>query len=72
MNTPTPTTDWVGDRAGCNFCDEFTFVEAEVRGKVDEPKARARGEFGRLFGDDGQEEYGAKKKREDFEKLFGD
>ena len=28
-----PNTDWVGDRAGGNFCDEFEFCDAIERGE---------------------------------------
>lgn len=66
-----PNTDWVGDRAGCNFCDEFTFADAELDAKGGTRKAKARDALGQLFGD----EDGVKEKpegRDAFRKLFGD
>jgi hypothetical protein len=45
-----PNTDWVGDRAGANFCDEFTFRDARAA-PGDAPAGDARAGFDALFGD---------------------
>ncbi len=46
-----PNTDWVGDRAGANFCDEFDFKHMhEEQGKAD-AETKAKGQFDRLFGE---------------------
>ncbi len=47
-----PTTDWVGDCAGCNFCDEFTFADSDAAGKDDKKASQARDAWAGLFGDD--------------------
>jgi hypothetical protein len=60
-----PTTDWVGDRAGCNFCDEFTFADAKTGGGK---KDKASGVLDQLLGGESEE----KKTVDDFKKLFGD
>lgn len=67
-----PTTDWVGDRAGCNFCDEFTFADAEARAEDAGRKAQARDTFGQLLGDAGAGKPGRSEGRGAFNKLFGD
>jgi len=65
-----PTTEWVGDKIGCNFCDEFEFVEAEVVAAADGAADQARETFDKLFG------MGDHKKEEerpnDFNRLFGE
>ena len=46
-----PTTDWVGDRAGPNFCDDFEFGEhgpTQNNAKQDQ----ARDALGKLFGEE--------------------
>ena len=68
-----PNTEWVGDRAGLNYCDEFEFAEASgaagATGKAD----KARDALGALFGEavEGTDTTrdGAKSS---FDKLFGD
>lgn len=46
-----PTTDWVADKAGANFCDEFQFREdAAQDGNGEEQQARKK--LGLLFGED--------------------
>ena len=45
-----PTTDWVGDKAGANFCDEFVFREHVAAGPTDDA-AQARGAFDNIFGE---------------------
>ncbi len=64
-----PTTDWVGDRAGANFCDEFEFVDTEAPGQ-DDGRGDARDAFEGLFG--GGTGPAKKGGREDFDKLFGE
>jgi hypothetical protein len=46
-----PNTDWVGDRRGPNFCDEFDFA---APGAPRDPHRtdEARQAFGELFGDE--------------------
>jgi hypothetical protein len=61
-----PNTDWVGDRAGANFCDEFEF-RAVGGAPGGDRAADARSGFDALFGDDG-EESAAPKSLDD---LFG-
>ncbi len=64
-----PNTEWVGDRAGCNFCDEFEFADTQpgaTRGDV--KKAQARDALRSLFdGDADTMPTGA----DAFDKLFG-
>lgn len=74
-----PNTDWVSDRAGLNFCDEFTFrthkdskananddarAQAEALLGSDEGKAPSLDD---LFGDVKSED----DPKDDFDKLFG-
>lgn len=65
-----PTTDWVGDREGCNFCDEFEFIDGEEAVSDPESAKQARSALDSLFGD------GPTVKEADrldaFKKLFGD
>jgi hypothetical protein len=44
-----PTTDWVGDKGGANFCNEFTFKDADggTAGKD-----RPRDALDKLFGEE--------------------
>ncbi len=65
-----PTTDWVGDREGCNFCDEFEFIETGLGGKETSKEDSARKAAYGLFGDEDAKP--APKGAEGFEKLFGD
>lgn len=65
-----PTTDWVGDRAGCNFCDEFEFADGEKNKKHDAAKDKARDALGKLFGENG-EDPGTREGKDAFGKLFG-
>jgi hypothetical protein len=46
-----PNTDWVGDRAGANFCDEFEFVDRDAPKGLDPKKDAARKALDGLFGD---------------------
>lgn len=63
-----PGTDFVADREGSNFCEEFLLAGTKIKSKVD-PDAIKR----RLFGEDGADE----KRPPDnpkgrFDSLFGD
>jgi hypothetical protein len=65
-----PTTDWVADKEGPNFCDEFEFADADSKSGKDTGKDHARDAFGSLFGNaapDTEKKPGLS----DFEKLFG-
>lgn len=65
-----PTTDWVADRAGCNFCDEFDFADREEDAARPGEKKRAQEALKGLFGDETDEEH--PEGRDAFDKLFGD
>lgn len=45
-----PDTEWVADRAGANFCDQFEFADAQVQNAEDTKKANARDAVDRLLG----------------------
>ncbi len=45
-----PNTEWVGDRAGANFCDEFDFADSESYSAEASEHEEARQAFGALFG----------------------
>ena len=45
-----PTTDWVGDRAGANFCDEFEFRDTEETVLRQGEKKQARQALDQLLG----------------------
>jgi hypothetical protein len=64
-----PTTDWVADKEGANFCDEFVFRDTEEVEDTTAEQDAARSALDGLFG--GQN--GAQKKGlEDFQRLFGE
>lgn len=65
-----PTTDWVGDRVGCNFCDEFEFVQEESTVAGSESADKARSALKSLFGDAPAPK--PVDKLDAFKKLFGD
>ncbi len=65
-----PTTEWVGDKAGCNFCDEFTFADAADAGTETRPGDSARNALDELFG--GGDESNDSGSLDDFKRLFGD
>ncbi len=48
-----PTTDWVGDKAGANFCDEFVFRDAQSDAQDQGEASSAREKLDALFGDGG-------------------
>lgn len=63
------TTEWVGDKAGANYCDEFEFADADApRGKDDRSRG-ARDALDRLFGGSGPAD---DEGRDAFDRLFGD
>jgi hypothetical protein len=64
-----PNTEWVSDRAGCNFCDEFEFAGTNAQTADAGKKDEARDAFSDLFGDAGSE---PQKGPDDFKRLFGD
>jgi len=66
-----PNTEWVGDRAGCNFCDEFEFVTGDRTAKDADKKNAAQTAFDSMFGG-GDEDGLSEKGRDAFDKLFGD
>jgi len=69
-NCYIPTTDWVADKEGPNFCDEFEFADADQNPQKTAGKDQARDAFTSLFGDsplDTEKKAGLS----DFEKLFG-
>jgi hypothetical protein len=48
-----PNTEWVGDRRGGNFCEEFEFRDAVINGEIPEKKQeQARKVLEGLFGED--------------------
>ena len=61
-----PNTDWVGDRAGCNFCDEFEFKDTEPGAEAGGGNVQAQQAFNDLFGD-GE----APSAKPSFDDLFG-
>ena len=64
------TTEWVGDKAGQNFCDEFVFADTDAQGQsdADAEKDRARQAVQQLLGGSETRKPGL----DDFERLFGD
>lgn len=65
-----PNTEWVGDRAGCNFCDEFEFKDSDVEAGRDAGNlAKARSALDELFGGDITKQAEG---RDAFDKLFRD
>ncbi|MDZ4861122.1 MAG: hypothetical protein SGI88_19290 [Candidatus Hydrogenedentes bacterium] len=65
-----PNTDWVGDKAGTNFCDEFEFRIAGAANENTAKAASARGAMDTLFGDEpGQSDA---EKLDRFKNLFGE
>lgn len=65
-----PNTDWVGDKAGANFCDEFEFKDAEALSKDANAAGSARSALDNLFGDAAAPS--DSEKLDQFKKLFGD
>ena len=65
-----PNTDWVGDKAGTNFCDEFEFRDASAAAGEGAKTSAARGTLDSLFGDTAPPS--DVEKLDQFKKLFGD
>ena len=63
------TTEWVGDREGGNFCDEFEFKDSEGGSGAPGGTGKAKEEFDSLFGGGGDDSGPG---LGDFKKLFGD
>lgn len=61
-----PTTDWVGDKAWANFCDEFEFADADEKA-ANPASDPARSALDALFGESGA----TPKTRDDLDRLFG-
>ena len=66
-----PTTEWVGDKAACNFCDEFEFADAAAETTDDQAGDQARNALDSLFGDS-QESGKDADKLDNFKKLLGE
>ncbi len=64
-----PTTEWVADKAGANFCDEFEFKDSEAQAMADAEQVKAREAFERLFGKPNGPAAGEPPKK--FNDLFG-
>lgn len=64
------TTEWVGDKEACNFCDEFEFADAEQMVGRDGQASQAREAFDKLFG--ASEHKKAEDRLNDFKRIFGD
>lgn len=62
-----PTTDWVGDKEGANFCDEFEFKDA-AQPADNTPSTAARNALDSLFGD--AKPPSEAEKLDQFKKLF--
>jgi hypothetical protein len=45
------TTDWVADRAGVNFCEDFEFADTTPSAAKDNKRDAARSTLDALFGD---------------------
>lgn len=45
-----PNTDWVGDRSGANFCDQFEFAEREKATGEEELHRKARAKLDQILG----------------------
>ena len=61
-----PNTDWIGDKRGLNFCDEFEFADGPRKNSDDTSQVRQA--FADLLGDDSDSE----EKQPDIDSLFGD
>lgn len=65
-----PNTEWVGDRVKCNFCDEFSFADAEEAPRKKADTGKAKSAFDNLFGDNAGHQ-DKPEGRTGFDKLFG-
>lgn len=64
-----PTTDWVGDKAGANFCDEFEFKDTGAPSRDAGEAEAARKTLEGLFGETSTRS--DSEKLDQFKKLFG-
>ena len=64
------TTEWVGDKEGANFCDEFEFKDEEAIAEEKSDKDAVKGQLDSLFGDSDTPSEGDALDR--FKGLFGD
>jgi hypothetical protein len=64
-----PTTEWVPDPEGSNYCDDFHFSTAQAKGGPEGGNQQAKDAFGTLFGEADEAESSVPT---DFDKLFGD
>lgn len=62
-----PTTEWVADRAGANFCDEFDYEDSEAKTSEAIEHDEARRALDSLFGDSS----GPRKKPRSLDDLLG-
>ena len=64
-----PNTEWVGDRAGANFCEEFEFsITDPATGESTSAREDVRTTLDALFGDGGSAEEG--ERPSGFDDLF--
>jgi hypothetical protein len=64
-----PTADWVGDKSGPNFCDEFEFGDDEA---APAEKQEDRSALDALFGDAAGDADRPQTGRDALDKLFGE
>jgi len=46
-----PNTDWVGNKSGLNFCDEFEFADTDATRSNRTGEEKGKKDFSALFGD---------------------
>jgi hypothetical protein len=63
------TTEWVGDREGANFCDEFEFRDTDAAARGSSEAGKAKDALDSLFGG-GEDESGPD--LDDFRELFSE
>ena len=64
-----PNTEWVVDKEGANFCDEFQFADTGGQAATKPPQEKARNAFESLFG--APEEPSDSERLDKFKDLFG-
>lgn len=64
-----PTTDFVGDRQGANFCEDFEFKDHDPATAKDNESKQVRGKLDDLFGGETGE---PSESLDRFKDLFGD
>ena len=65
-----PNTDWVGDKAGANFCDEFEFLDAATQSQKKDGAQSVHTALDGLFGD--APAPSESEKLDQFKRLFDD